>query len=103
MAEKHSEAESEEFLHRLRHSAAHVMAEAVLQLYPQAKIAIGPAIETGFYYDFDLGTDESGHPRTFRPEDLQEIEKRMRRIIAGKHPFVYREVSADEARALFHD
>ncbi len=57
----------DEFLHRLRHSAAHVMAEAVLQLYPDAKIAIGPAIDTGFYYDFDLGKDEQGRPKTFTP------------------------------------
>jgi threonyl-tRNA synthetase len=90
-----------EYLHRLRHSTSHVMAEAVLQLYPAAKIAIGPAIENGFYYDFDLGTDEAGKPRTFQPEDLAEIEKRMRQIISGKHPFVCREVSADEARQLF--
>ena len=79
----------------------HVMAEAVLGVYPDAKIAIGPAIDTGFYYDFDLGADEQGRPRTFSPEDLAEIEKRMRQIVAGKYPFAYREVSADEARQLF--
>jgi len=90
-----------EFLHKLRHSAAHVMAEAVLAIYPDTKIAIGPAIDTGFYYDFDLGADEQGRPRTFQPEDLAEIEKRMRHIIAGKHPFQYRQVSADEARQIF--
>jgi threonyl-tRNA synthetase len=103
MADKHQgeNGDQKEFLHRLRHSASHVMAEAVLQLYPDAKIAIGPAIDTGFYYDFDLGKDANGRPRTFTPEDLQEIERRMRQIIAGKHPFVYREVSAIEARRLF--
>ncbi|MBX3054084.1 MAG: threonine--tRNA ligase [Caldilineaceae bacterium] len=90
-------------LYKLRHSAAHVMAEAVLQLYPEAKIAIGPPIENGFYYDFDLGKDEAGKNRTFSPEDLELIEKGMRRIIGGKHEFAYREVSADEARALFAD
>ena len=95
--------EDKERLYRIRHSAAHVMAEAVLELYPDAKIAIGPPIDTGFYYDFDLGKDEQGKPRTFSPEDLEQIEKRMRQIIAGKHPFVYREVSADEARELFND
>lgn len=95
-------AESEQ-LYKIRHSAAHVMAEAVLELYPEAKIAIGPPIDTGFYYDFDLGKGPDGKPRTFSPEDLERIEKRMRQIIAGKHPFVYRQVSADEARALFHD
>ncbi len=102
MSEKRR-AETDEFLQRLRHSAAHVMAEAVLQLYPDAKLAIGPAIDTGFYYDFDLGTDAEGRPRAFTAEDLVEIEKCMRQIIAGKHPFIYREVSADEARRLFAD
>ncbi|MGB9752894.1 threonine--tRNA ligase [Roseiflexus castenholzii] len=82
--------------YRLRHSAAHVMAQAVLELFPEGKIAIGPPIEDGFYYDFDL-------PRPLTPDDLEEIEKRMRRIIAGKHPFVYRIVDPDEARALFRD
>ncbi len=66
---------------RMRHSAAHVMAEAVLEIFPDAKLAIGPAIEDGFYYDFDL-------PRNLTPEDLPDIERRMRRIIAGKYPFV---------------
>ncbi len=67
-------------LQRMRHSAAHVMAEAVLELFPDAKLGIGPAIEDGFYYDFDL-------PRALTPEDLPEIEGRMRRIIAGHYPF----------------
>src|SRR6266487_486825 len=67
-------------LQRMRHSAAHVMAEAVLELFPAAKLGIGPAIEDGFYYDFDL-------PRALTPEDLPEIEQRMRRIIAGRYPF----------------
>src|SRR6478609_7207782 len=90
-------------LYKIRHSAAHIMAQAVLELYPEAKIAIGPPIENGFYYDFDLGKDESGKPRTFTPEDLEKISKRMRQIIGGKHPFAYRQLSADEARDLFHD
>lgn len=80
--------------YRLRHSLAHVMAEAVLQIFPEGKVAIGPPIENGFYYDFDL-------PRALTPEDLSDIEQRMRGIIAGKHPFVFREVGADEARAIF--
>lgn len=88
-------------LYRIRHSAAHVMAQAVIELYPEVKIAIGPPIDGGFYYDFDLGKDEDGVNRSFSPEDLEQIEKRMRQIIAGKHEFVYREVSADEARQLF--
>ncbi len=90
-------------LYKIRHSAAHVMAQAVLAIYPDAKIAIGPPIATGFYYDFDLGKDESGKVRTFSPEDLDTIEKSMRKIIGGRYPFAYREVSADEARDLFAD
>jgi threonyl-tRNA synthetase len=90
-------------LYKLRHSAAHVMAQAVLELYPEAKIAIGPPIDTGFYYDFDLGRDAQGKPISFSPEDLEAIEKRMRQIIGGKHPFMYRQVDADEARELFAD
>ncbi len=98
---KHSN--DDEMLHKLRHSASHVMAEAVLQLYPHAKVAIGPAIDTGFYYDFDLGKDEQGKPRTFTPEDLVEIEKRMRQSIAARLPFESRQISAEEARSLFAD
>ena len=90
-------------LYKIRHSAAHVMAQAVLELYPEAKYAIGPPIENGFYYDFDLGVDQDGSPRTFRPDDLKTIEKRMRQIIGGKHQFDYREVSDTEARQLFAD
>jgi threonyl-tRNA synthetase len=85
-------------LYRIRHSTAHVMAQAVKEMFPEgeAKIAIGPPIENGFYYDFDL-------PRTLTPEDLEAIEKRMRQIIAGKHPYEKRVVSADEARRMFAD
>lgn len=85
---------TDSFLYRLRHSTAHVMAQAVLDKFPGAKIAIGPAIEDGFYYDFDL-------PRPLTPEDLEEIEARMRQIINGKHPFIRRSVSASEARQIF--
>ena len=88
-------------LYKIRHSAAHVMAQAVLDLYPEAKLGIGPPIEDGFYYDFDLGQDEDGRPRSFKPEDLEAIEKEMRRIIAGKYPFEYRKVGAAEAAQLF--
>src|SRR3982751_983783 len=95
--------QEKEKLYRIRHSAAHVMAEAVMELYPEAKIAIGPPIDTGFYYDFDLGKEENGRLRSFSPEELEAIEKRMRQIIAGKFPFAYREVSANEARQFFHD
>ena len=82
--------------YRLRHSVAHVMAQAVLEAFPDGKIAIGPPIENGFYYDFDL-------PRSLTPEDLEDIEERMRRIIRGNFPFERRVVSAEEARALFND
>jgi len=90
--EKYQESE----LYRIRHSAAHVMAQAVLELLPEGKYTIGPAIENGFYYDFDL-------PRNLTPEDLSQIEKRMRQIIAGNHPFVRKVVSAEEARQIFKD
>ncbi len=81
-------------LERIRHSASHVMAQAVLEIFPTAKLGIGPAIDTGFYYDFDL-------PRPLTPDDLTKIEKRMREIINRKYPFERKELSRDEARALF--
>jgi threonyl-tRNA synthetase len=81
-------------LYRIRHSAAHVMAQAVLEKFPDAGIAIGPPIEDGFYYDFDL-------PRPLTAEDLQAIEKRMREIIAEGHEFKRTEVSAEAARKVF--
>ena len=92
-----------DLLYKIRHSTAHVMAQAVMELYPDAKLAIGPPIENGFYYDFDLGTDGDGKPVAFSPEDLEKIEKRMRQIVAGKHEFNYREIGPDEARELFKD
>jgi threonyl-tRNA synthetase len=92
MKERYEESE----LYRIRHSAAHVMAEAVIELFPEAKYTIGPPIENGFYYDFDL-------PRPLTPEDLEKIEKRMRQIIAGHHKFVRQVVTADEARHIFKD
>lgn len=91
-----SEEYKESHLYRVRHSASHVMAQAVLEMFPEGKFAIGPATDDGFYYDFDL-------PRPLTPEDLQKVEKRMREIVRQKIPFVYREVSADEARAQFKD
>ncbi len=80
----------------LRHSAAHVLAQAVLSLYPGATFAIGPPIEDGFYYDFDIG-------RPFTPEDLERIEAKMAEIIAADQPFVREEVSRDRALELFAD
>jgi threonyl-tRNA synthetase len=98
-----NEQDEKDQLYKIRHSAAHIMAQAVLERYPEAKLAIGPPIENGFYYDFDLGAGEDGRPRTFTPEDLKEIEARMREIIRGNHLFTYREISADEAREQFRD
>ncbi len=86
----------EKELEKLRHSTSHVMAEAVLKLFPEAKLGIGPAIENGFYYDFDL-------PRALTPEDLRAIEEEMRKIIRGRHPFIRREISREEALELFKD
>jgi threonyl-tRNA synthetase len=84
-------------LYRIRHSAAHVMAQAVMEMFPgEARIAIGPPIENGFYYDFEL-------PRSLTPEDLEVIENRMREIIKANQPFVREEVSADQAKAEFAD
>lgn len=95
MADKKERYEDSE-LYRIRHSAAHIMAQAVLEKFPEGKVAIGPAIEDGFYYDFDL-------PRPLTPEDLEVIEKRMRGIIQSKVKFERKAVSADEAKVIFHD
>jgi len=78
----------------MRHSAAHVLAEAVQSIFPDAKFGIGPAIENGFYYDFDL-------PRSLTPNDLPLIETKMSEIIASNVPFVRQEVTKQEARQLF--
>ena len=81
-------------LDAMRHSAAHVMAEAVLDLFPGAKLGIGPAIADGFYYDFQL-------PRPLTPADLEKIESRMAESVRADHPFVRRELPPEEGRALF--
>ncbi|MBW2306214.1 MAG: threonine--tRNA ligase [Deltaproteobacteria bacterium] len=83
-----------EGLEILRHSTSHVMAHAVQELFPGTKVTIGPAIDNGFYYDFD-----SDH--TFTPDDFDGIERRMREIIAADHPFVRREVTREEALEIF--
>ena len=83
-------------LYRIRHSLAHIMAQAVIEHFPEAKIAIGPPIEDGFYYDFAL-------PHTPTDDDLKSIEKRMRKIASGNHAFTVREISAEEGREMFHD
>ena len=86
----------DELLYRQRHSAAHIMAEAVLEVFPEAKYAIGPPIENGFYYDFEL-------PRPLTPEDLEALDKLMRESIAADKAFVRGEASKDEARRIFAD
>ena len=80
----------------LRHSAAHVLATAVRELLPNAGIGFGPAIEEGFYYDFDVDTP-------FTPDDLEAFEKRMAEVTVADHPFERRQVTKDEARQLFED
>ena len=86
--------EKEPKLETMRHSAAHVMAEAVQCLFPEARFGIGPAIEDGFYYDFEL-------PRTLVPEDLPTIESKMREIVAANSPFVREEMDKAQALQLF--
>ncbi|MDD4924447.1 MAG: threonine--tRNA ligase [Dehalococcoidales bacterium] len=88
------EKEQNSEIEKIRHSAAHVMAEAVLSLFPDAKFGIGPAIANGFYYDFDL-------PRPLTPDDLSVITDKMNYIISQKLPFRHDEITKDEARSLF--
>ena len=80
--------------HAMRHSAAHVMADAVLKLFPEAKMGIGPPTQDGFYYDFDVS-------RPFTPEDLERIEELMNETISASHFFRREEIGRDEAKELF--
>lgn len=96
MSQQVQEKYEESYLYKIRHSAAHVMAQAVLEMIPEAKYTIGPPVENGFYYDFDL-------PRNLTPEDLEQIEKRMRQIVQGKHEFKKTVLSAEEAKKIFKD
>ena len=91
-----SEPYHESQLYRIRHSTAHLMAAAVLEMFPEGKVAIGPPIENGFYYDFDL-------PRALTPEDLAKLESRMRALIAARQDFVYQEITPEEGKVLFAD
>ena len=91
-------ADSDPGRHVLRHSTAHVLAQAVTQLFPGAKFSIGPAIEDGFYYDFDLPGG-----RTFSESDLASIAEKMKEIVKADQPFVRSEVGVDEALKLFAD
>ena len=85
-------AHSRKGLEVLRHSAAHVMAQAVKELFPSTKLTFGPATESGFYYDFD-------YERPFTPQDIEKIEKRMTEIVEENLPFVRQEVSKGEAES----
>src|SRR5262249_278354 len=80
-------------LERLRHSASHVLATAILQIWPEAQFAAGPPVENGFYYDLDLA-------HRISPEDFEKIENEMQKEIKADHPFERIEVSRDEALAL---
>jgi len=86
----------DEKLNIMRHSASHIMAEAVQSIFPDARFGIGPSIENGFYYDFEL-------PRPLTPEDLPVIEARMKEIIKANVRFEYQEISKEEARKIFQD
>ena len=88
--------EKQIYLDNLRHSSAHVLAEAVIKLFPDAKLTIGPPIEDGFYYDFDV-------KNAFTPKDLKKIEQEMRRIINQNTDFIEREVTRDEAMLSVKD
>jgi threonyl-tRNA synthetase len=96
MAKQTEEKYEESQLYKIRHSAAHIMAQAVLEKFPDAKYTIGPPVENGFYYDFEL-------PEPISQDDLPALEKRMRQIIAGHHDFVKEVLPAEEAREIFKD
>ena len=91
-------ANTDEGRHVLRHSTAHVLAQAVTRLFPGAKFSVGPAIEHGFYYDFDLPDG-----KTFSDDDLFDIQKEMERIVKEDQPFIRSEMSPNEALELFAD
>jgi threonyl-tRNA synthetase len=93
-AKLEKEKQEKERLELIRHSASHVLAEAVLSMFPDAKFGIGPAIEDGFYYDFGL-------PRALTPDDLPALEAKMQEIIKADEPFVRTEVSKEEALRMF--
>ncbi|MFU8804631.1 MAG: hypothetical protein ACNA8W_12530 [Bradymonadaceae bacterium] len=90
------EATNNDKLYRIRHSASHLMAAAVLEVFPDAKLAIGPPIKDGFYYDFDL-------PRPLSTDDLPDIEERMQRLAKENIPFIQEEWDKDKAREFFAD
>lgn len=91
---KKEKVKDESYVHAMRHSMAHIMAEAVQDMFPEVQFGIGPVIENGFYYDFDL-------PRTLIPEDLKLIEKKMKHIVKQRNPFTKEMISKQEALAFF--
>src|SRR5699024_1416800 len=96
-------AESERGLYTSRHSTTHLLAQAMRDLFPGATLAIGPPVEDGFYYDFELPPGPDGTPATFHPEDLEAIDERMRKIMSQAQPFVLDELPNDRAREVFAD
>ena len=92
----HGSSAVEQLRHRMRHSAAHVMADAVLRLFPEAKMGIGPPTQDGFYYDFEVS-------RPFTPEDLESIQEIMTNTISETLPFTREEITREEALTLFSD
>ena len=94
MAAKKTDAPDAEELAQMRHSAAHVLAEAVLEMFPEAKYAIGPPIDTGFYYDFDL-------PRTLTPDDLKVLQKRMKKSVKKNLAITGEQISKKDAKKIF--
>src|SRR3981081_4376059 len=80
-------------IERLRHSAAHVLATAILKIWPEAQFSAGPPVENGFYYDVDL-------PHRISPEDFEKIEAEMKNEIKANHPFERLEISRDDALAM---
>ena len=91
-----NKAELSSLRERMRHSTSHVMADVVTRMYPDAKLAIGPPTEDGFYYDFLVS-------EPFKEEDLETIEEKMREVIAQNHTFEYSEYPRDEALSMNAD
>lgn len=95
-AEQAGELSKAEQMYRVRHSASHILATAILEMFPEAKLAIGPPIKDGFYYDFDL-------PRPLTPDDFEEIERRMTAVVDANQKFLNEEWPKDQAREFFKD
>lgn len=90
-------------LETMRHSCSHVLAATILRLYPDTKLGIGPAIENGFYYDFEFPALPAGRPQPINETDLEKITKEMKKIINAKPSFEREETSIAEARKIFHN